>query len=559
MDGRKERRRPGGALPAWHLVAIAGTVLGFLALDRAGFLADVPVWVLLALIGVGAGIRPLTHALWPAGAPVGALHARVALQTAFAGAVVYATGWGPALALGFVLIAADNIHVSGSSAARPAVVWAGVAVAGGQVAVAAGAAPSMLPVPEGHGLAALALMGVAFAAHRMGAATAETERATAALAASERRFRSLVQNASDVIVAVDATGDIAYASPSFERLLGYEAQAVADLDAAALVHPEDWPAAQALYGAAVAAPGAPQTAELRVRRRDGVWRWFDVRITNVLGEPNVACLVANLTDIDDRRAAADALRRAYEREHEAAEELRKLDDIKNAFLHAVSHELRTPATVLLGHAQTLRHQRARLRADEVEDLVGGIAANARKLERLLTELLDLDRLSRGIIEPKRRATDVAEIARRVADDLDASGHDVWVAPGPVLAHVDPAQAERILENLVVNALRHTPPGTRVWVSVARIPDGVMVSVEDEGPGVPGTLREAVFEPFRRGDGAETTPGTGIGLSLVARMAGLHGGRAWVEDRPGGGAAFRVILLDGPRAGAGAPARTPIVA
>jgi two-component system sensor histidine kinase MtrB len=114
----------------------------------------------------------------------------------------------------------------------------------------------------------------------------------------------------------------------------------------------------------------------------------------------------------------------------------------------------------------------------------------------------------------------------------------------VVAWVDPAKVERVVENLLTNAGRHTTPDTPVWVKVARQRDGVLLTVEDAGGGVPQELRAALFEPFRQGPKAAAhAPGVGIGLSLVARFAELHGGRAWVQDRPGGGASFQVLLPD----------------
>jgi signal transduction histidine kinase len=109
--------------------------------------------------------------------------------------------------------------------------------------------------------------------------------------------------------------------------------------------------------------------------------------------------------------------------------------------------------------------------------------------------------------------------------------------------VDAPKVERMLENLLSNAARHTPPGARIWLRVRPEAGGVLLLVEDEGPGIPDDLKESVFEAFRRGPTA-SGPGSGIGLSLVARFAELHGGRAWVEDRPGGGASFRVFLPSG---------------
>jgi signal transduction histidine kinase len=122
---------------------------------------------------------------------------------------------------------------------------------------------------------------------------------------------------------------------------------------------------------------------------------------------------------------------------------------------------------------------------------------------------------------------------------------VQVEAAPVLVRVDPAKVERIVENLLANTARHTPSGSPVLVRVESLDGGVLVAVDDRGPGVPDEHKEAVFEPFRQGPQPSAhSPGVGVGLALVARFAELLGGRAWVEDREGGGASFRVWLADG---------------
>jgi signal transduction histidine kinase len=163
------------------------------------------------------------------------------------------------------------------------------------------------------------------------------------------------------------------------------------------------------------------------------------------------------------------------------------------------------------------------------------------MNELLTDLLDLDRLDRGIIEPRRFPVDLDGLVRTLAGRCDAlRRRRVEVVSDRCIANVDITKVERMVENLLTNAARHTPRDARVWVRVWSDETGVTIAVEDEGPGVPDELKAAIFEPFRRGpDPLE--PGSGIGLSLVARFAELHGGRAWVEDRNGGGASFRFFL------------------
>jgi signal transduction histidine kinase len=212
----------------------------------------------------------------------------------------------------------------------------------------------------------------------------------------------------------------------------------------------------------------------------------------------------------------------------------------------VSHDLRTPLAAILGLAITLERDDIDLAARESQDLTRRIAANARKLDRLVTDLLDLDRLSRGILEPQRHPTDVGALVRKVVNEGDfLTDHPVQVEADPVILAVDGAKVERIVENLLANAVRHTSIGTQIWIKVNAVDDGVLIAVEDAGSGVPADLREAVFEPFRQGKEGGPSPGVGIGLSLVARFSELHGGKAWVEDREGGGASFRVFLPGAP--------------
>jgi signal transduction histidine kinase len=265
-----------------------------------------------------------------------------------------------------------------------------------------------------------------------------------------------------------------------------------------------------------------------------------------------------ISDITQRKLAEQGLRESEQREREAAERLRALDEMKNTFLAAVSHELRSPLTSILGLSLTLERARDLSGVDR-DDLLVRLSANARKLDRLLKDLLDIDRLNRGIVEPSYRSADIGALAERTLRSLDALADRIVVAEvEPVVLRADPAKVERIVENLLMNAARHTTRDRCIWLRVEGIEGGGLIAVEDDGPGVPDELRTEIFEAFRQGPTASPhAPGTGIGLSLVARFAELHGGRAWVQERDGGGASFRVFLPDATEASddrAGEPLR-----
>ncbi len=315
---------------------------------------------------------------------------------------------------------------------------------------------------------------------------------------------------------------------------------------------EDRARMSAALRAAVESPGDDLGLEYRTRGPNGEDLWVRDIVhvaTDARGRPVVRGLIV---DVTERMRAEQALRRseqkyseAFHREREATQRLRALDEMKNTFLEAVSHDLRTPLTSILGSAVTLEQAGLDLPRADALDLLQRIASNARKLERLLSDLLDLDRLQRGIITPQRRRTDVGALVREAVQEFEQlGGREVLFESPPLPADVDPPKVERIVENLLSNASRHTPPDRRIWARVDRVDDGILLTVEDEGDGVPDDLKDAIFEPFRQGPGpATTSPGVGVGLSLVARFAELHGGRAWVEDRPGGGASFRVLLAE----------------
>jgi signal transduction histidine kinase len=237
------------------------------------------------------------------------------------------------------------------------------------------------------------------------------------------------------------------------------------------------------------------------------------------------------------------LGQALSRGKNKADGLKAADAMKDTFLSAVSHDLRNPLTAILGVALTLERTKLQLPGDKTMELLGMLVEKARKLDRLLNDLLDLNRLEEGVLEPDRTPTDIRALLLRVVGEGDQlEGWPIHVETAPVTAAVDAGKVERIVENLLVNATRHTPPGTPVWVRGLIRGRDLELVVSDAGPGVPAELAGSIFEPFHQGS-ADDHRGVGIGLSLVARFTELHGGQAWVSERPGGGASFHVVLPD----------------
>jgi PAS domain S-box-containing protein len=375
------------------------------------------------------------------------------------------------------------------------------------------------------------------------------------LPGTAERYRALSEQIPAVLYSEVLTpnGAVIYRSPQNQRLSGYTNEESQRPDFwQSVLHPDDRERVLA-ENERCDRTGEPWHMEYRILAKDGRVLWIRdhaVLVRGEHGEPDY--WQGYYIDITEQKQAEEALRQALERERQAldrerqaARQLRALDEMKNTFLDAVSHELRTPLATVIGIALTLQRAGSNLPEEDTADLVDRLVANAGKLDRLLADLLDLDRLSKGILTPQRSRTDLAALVGRVAQEWrQRTGRQLEVVAEPVVAWVDSAKVERVVENLLANAGRHTTPDTPVWVKVARRDGGVLLAVEDAGGGVPRELRATLFEPFRRGPGAAAhAPGVGIGLSVVARFAELHGGRAWVQDRPGGGASFQVLLPD----------------
>lgn len=238
-----------------------------------------------------------------------------------------------------------------------------------------------------------------------------------------------------------------------------------------------------------------------------------------------------------RRFAADA---------STVSELRRLDDRTHDFVSTVSHELRTPMTVIDGLGQTLNRRWDDLAPERRADLLRRIDENAERLAVMVRSLVDTSALDRGQLVAGTSRVDLAGCVRSVLGRLGPviERHPVRleVAEG-VAVEADPSLLEHVVENLLANAARHTPPGTTVWVRARRKGTEVIVEVIDDGPGIPAEDLPHVLERFYRAGEptTRTSGGLGLGLALSQQILRAHDRELTVRSEEGRGTAFRFRL------------------
>ncbi len=261
-------------------------------------------------------------------------------------------------------------------------------------------------------------------------------------------------------------------------------------------------------------------------------------------------------------AAAAQLGQAVERadlrrEVTEAEILRRTDELKTALLHAVSHDLRTPLASILASGESLLQQDVAWTAEERRTFAQDIVGEARRLGRIVENLLHLSRIEGGTLRPERGWYDLGALIDDVLGRLEAlkARHRLTVDVPEELPpiHVDAVMIDQALSNLLENAIKYTPSGTDIEIRAWARDGALHVAVEDRGPGIPPQALPHVFDRFYRVQGAGARPqGTGVGLAVVKGLVEAHGGHIRAENRPGGGARFELTLpMDAAPASGGA--------
>jgi len=247
---------------------------------------------------------------------------------------------------------------------------------------------------------------------------------------------------------------------------------------------------------------------------------------------------------------AIALERAeLDRRIRTAQDETESMELRAALFSSVTHDLRTPLASIKAAATSLLDDEEAFDAIQRHDLLRTVLEETDRLNRLVANLMDLARMRSGGLTPAKEPTGVEEVVdsvlHRMRDALAPLRVRTVIRPDLPEVLADPVQLDQALTNLLENAIRFSPPGGEIVITLARWHDAVQVSVSDQGPGIPLEDRERVFEAFYRRDAGPGRAGSGLGLAIVRAIAVAHGGKAWVEGSPTGGTVVTMELPAAP--------------
>ena len=280
--------------------------------------------------------------------------------------------------------------------------------------------------------------------------------------------------------------------------------------------------------------------------------------TRRFGVAVVSVLPPSLIEVEERRtiealadqAAAALERTAWAERHEQARLEVEAEHLRTTLLSSLSHDLRTPLGSIEGAASSLLYEPDALPVEVRRDLVETILEESRRMTRLVANLLDMVRVETGGLAVRKAWQPLEEVLGvallRLEDRLKVHPVDTRLPDDLPLVAVDELLVEQVFINLLENAAKYTPAGTPITISAWAEGADVVVEVADCGPGVPQDAEEVIFRKFYRAQSAVHSGGAGLGLAICRGIVVAHGGRIWMEPRPGGGAAFRFTLpLQGP--------------
>ncbi|MFE5894450.1 DUF4118 domain-containing protein [Streptomyces sp. NPDC056462] len=293
----------------------------------------------------------------------------------------------------------------------------------------------------------------------------------------------------------------------------------------------------------------PWTCAGRVGLERAPRRPEDADVDVPVGDHMALALTGRVLPAEDRRVlaafAAQAAvvldRRRLQEEADQAKELAEGNRIRTALLAAVSHDLRTPLAGIKAAVSSLRSDDVAWSQEDEAELLEGIEEGADRLDHLVGNLLDMSRLQTGTVTPLIREIDLDEVVPMALGGVPEDSVELDIPETLPMVAVDPGLLERSVANLVENAVKYSPDGSKVLVAASAIAERVEVRVVDRGPGVPDEAKERIFAPFQRYGDAPRGAGVGLGLAVARGFAEAMGGTLNAEDTPGGGLTMVLTL------------------
>lgn len=344
-----------------------------------------------------------------------------------------------------------------------------------------------------------------------------------------RQYEAVLRAATGhCILATDDAGSITIFNSGAERLLGWRADEVVGKPLLEFLHPDDLSKAAAFLDRQRDRTGEGEGDPLHMRFvRDGEVRDAEAVAYTLVDDPSIRGIVLTIRDITEQR---------------------QLERLKSQFISAVSHELRTPLTSIKGSLGLIVGGVAGELPEQAAHLVKVADRNSDLLMQLVDDILDLDRLDDGRMILERDDEPLDAIVGRSVDAVSgmAAQRNVRIVTHGVDAtviHVDGFRISQALTNLLGNAVKFSPEGADVTVTVGHAPDAMTLQVSDAGPGIPADMREAIFERFEQVRGANSLSGegTGLGLPIARGIVEAHGYSLSVESAEGNGSRFTIRL------------------
>lgn len=358
-------------------------------------------------------------------------------------------------------------------------------------------------------------------------------RRTAELAERNRQVQGLLQAIPDMVLRLRAQGALLSCQPaSGSTRLAWHCR---PLEAGAGDCLSDQLRAPVvLVGRRALASAGTVTEEVDLDGPDGVLA-LELRAAPVGPEE----FVAFVRDITERKHLESEIAASLERE-------RQISEMKSRFISVTSHEFRTPMAAVIGSTELLQNHLERLAPSKRDELFARIKGSLRRMTEMLDDLLLVNRIDAGRVEPQWAAVDLRSFVRGIVEEIRLGDRDahrfVVETTGEARAFATDANLlHHVLANLLTNAARYSPSGTAITTRLGYERERVVLSVEDQGIGIPEADRERVFEAFERGSNVGTIKGTGLGLNIVKRMTALLRGQVGVSEAPGGGSRFELAF------------------